>query len=189
MIIINKFFFQIKIINEEKDKQISSLNADLVNREGQIEALKADIVRRAGENGSLSEELSEKNTELDSLKARFEELLDAQSSFESRINLMKQWFVKTIAASASEEESASSSDSVFMRFKIRPTDSPKVRNEPGTSGKVIGHAPASSEYEVLGVSPGVWLQIRLDNGKVGWISSKMGTLTELLFPFETENEP
>ena len=28
--------------------------------------------------------------------------------------------------------------------------------------------------------------VRLENGKTGWISSKLGTITELVFPFETE---
>ena len=70
-----------------------------------------------------------------------------------------------------------------LRFKVRSKDSPNVRSEPGTQGKSIGHAPASSEYEVLDVSPGTWLKIRLPNGKVGWISSRMGTLVSMDFVY------
>ena len=44
----------------------------------------------------------------------------------------------------------------------------------------------AAEYEVLEVFPGLWFRIRLENGKEGWISSKLGILTELQFPFEEE---
>ena len=154
----------------DRDAQIEALNADLNNREGQIEALKADIIRRAGENGTLSAELA----------AKQEQLLSLQSVFDSQKLQMKQWFIEKIAGSKED----ASSGGFTMRFRIRSSDSPNVRSEPGTSGKVVGHASAAAEYEVLDVSPGVWLKIRLENGKTGWISSKMGTLSDLQFSFE-----
>ena len=114
--------------------------------------------------------------------AHLEELQAAQTSFDSRIYQMKQWFVSSIAASAENQPGGI----VSMRFTVRSSDNPNVRSEPAASGRIIGHASASAEYEVLDVSPGLWFRIRLENGKTGWISSKLGTITELVFPFETE---
>ena len=170
----------------ERESQIESLNADLSNREGQIEALKADIVRRAGENVTMSSDLSDKEAELESLNARMETLLSAQAAFDSQKTLMKQWFIETIAGASAGSHVAQ--DSFSMRFRVRAEDRPNVRSEPGTSGKVVGHASSSVEYEVIDVYPGVWLKIRLENGKVGWISSKMGTLSDLKFSFESAEE-
>ena len=76
-----------------------------------------------------------------------------------------------------------------FKFKIRDADSPNVRREPGTHGKIVGHAPASAEFDVLDIAPGLWYLIRLNNGKTGWISSRMGTVTDLHFEFNTEELP
>ena len=64
-----------------------------------------------------------------------------------------------------------------------------MRKQPSTSGKVIGHAALSAEYEVLDISPGAWFLIRLENGNTGWVSSKVGTLSDLQFDFEDVPEP
>ena len=101
---------------------------------------------------------------------------------------MKQWFVGTISGASSDSLSSPAGGTVTLRFRIRSADNPNVRSEPGTSGKIIGHASASAEYEILDVSPGIWFKIRLENGRIGWISSKLGLVTELSFPFETEPE-
>ena len=114
-----------------------------------------------------------------------EKLMAAQTAFDNRVYQMKQWFINSIAAS-SESQSDASEAQVSMRFTVHASDNPNVRSEPGTSGKIIGHAAASAEYKILDVSPGLWFRIRLENGKTGWVSSKLGTVTELVFPFETE---
>ena len=170
----------------EKNQQIETMNADLYNRDGQIEALKADIVKRAGDNGKISDELSAKEEELASLSARMEELLSAQTTFDSQKLQMKQWFIETIAGASSGSNAASGT--FTARFRIRSTDNPNVRTGPAATGKIVGHALASREYEVLDIAPGVWLKIRLENGKTGWISSKMGTLSDLEFSFENAEE-
>ena len=95
-------------------------------------------------------------------------------------------FAFSTVAAASSGDQSSSAAGVSMRFKVRATDNPNVRSEPGTSGKVVGHATASAEYDVLDVSPGIWLRIRMENGRYGWISSRMGTLSDLHFAFETD---
>ena len=180
---------QIALLNSkltEKDNQIELLNAAIANLEGQNEALKADIVKRAGLNASLSSELSEKETELETIKTQLSSLQSSQENFEQQKQFMKQWFIYSIASDFTGDQS-DQAEGVTMQFKIRSSDNPNVRSEPGTAGKIIGHAAASSEYTVLDISPGLWFKIRLENGKTGWISSKMGILSELRFPFESES--
>ena len=172
--------------------KVESLSADLSNRDGQIEALKSDIIRRASENGILSGMVEEKDRELETLRADFKTLSLEQASYNSRTDQIKQWFLNTLSGSSSEAPDSSDGSEHFrtlLRFKVRDTDSPNVRREPGTQGKVIGHAPASAEFEVLDITPGLWYMIRLENGKTGWISSRMGSVTDLRFLFGSEDTP
>ena len=88
---------------------------------------------------------------------------------------------------AAESEADASVAMPKIRFRIQTADRPNVRKQPTTSARVIGHATSGGEYDVLSLSSGLWFQIRLENGNIGWISSKQGTVTQLLFPFEEDN--
>ena len=90
------------------------------------------------------------------------------------------------AAGNAEAQPSLKDRGVTLKLTIRGNDSPNVRKQPSTSGKVVGHASPSAEYEVLDVSPGAWFLIRLENGNTGWVSSKMGSLSGLQFDFEAE---
>ena len=116
-----------------------------------------------------------------------EELLKARTEADMQTVQMKQWFISAISAS---EENKSSVAMPQMSFRVRAADSPNVRKQPTTTSRIVGHASPGGEYEVLDLSPGVWFRIRLENGNTGWISSKLGSLTQLHFFFEEEtNEP
>ena len=159
--------------------------SELANRDGQIDALKADIIRRADENGMLTAQVAEKEGELNRIRAGQKELEEKLYAFETGISALQKWFIDSLSGSEDKRntESGSGGLHVSLRFQVRAQDSPKVRKEPGTGGTVIGHAPASSEYEVLDISPGLWFMIRLNNGKTGWISSRMGSVNDFTFSF------
>ena len=145
-------------------------------------------MKRAGENGSLAAELAEKEEELNKLRDRVESLETDMKAYNNRKLQMKQWFIDMLdAADNTETDSSSNNSNVTLKMKIRGNDSPNVRKQPSISGKVVGHASPSAEYEVLDVFSGAWFQIRLENGNTGWISSKMGVISELQFDFETED--
>ena len=160
------------------------LLSDLSNRDGQIEALKADIIRRAAENSSLSSQVSEQSAKLDALQSKLEETENSLNLLIRQTNLIKEWLLSAVFGSAdsnNREKSPLENLNVLMRFRIRSQDNPKVLSIPGTQGSIIGYAAASCDYEVLDVYPGLWLEIRLDNGVTGWISSTMGTVQTLEF--------
>ena len=69
-------------------------------------------------------------------------------------------------------------------FRIRDKNNPNVHKKPNFSSRVIGYAKASTEYEVLDVSDNGWYQIRLENGKTGWIHPNAGTLNTFEFNFD-----
>ena len=173
----------------QKDSQIDSLTADLLNRDGQIEALKSDIVRRAAENVTLSDQLENMNAEIDTLRNELSALKKDEQAFADRTAFLKRWFISSVSGSSDDFSSPVTDEeahSVLLHFKVRSHDNPNVRKDPGTSGRIIGHALASREYEVLDISPGMWFMIRLENGKTGWISSKMGAITDFSFSFESK---
>lgn len=81
---------------------------------------------------------------------------------------------------------------VVKRIRIRDKNNPNVHKKPKFSSRVIGFAKASTEYEVLDVSENGWYQIRLENGKTGWIHPNAGTLNTFEFNFDstgTESDP
>ena len=70
------------------------------------------------------------------------------------------------------------------REAVSLIDNPNVRKHPSIYAEGIGHATSSVVYEILDISENGWYQIRLDNGKIGWISPAMGELEELEFNFD-----
>ncbi len=75
---------------------------------------------------------------------------------------------------------------MIKRFRIRDTDSPNVHKTASLSSRVIGHAKASVEYEVLDIAPNGMYKIKLENGKEGWIHPTVGTLKILEFDFDQD---
>ena len=112
------------------------------------------------------------------------------TAYEKRIEDLQNLYISTFSSSAGSSISLSEDDSVkvIKRFRIRDTDSPNVHKNPAFSSRVIGHARASAEYEVLDVSVNGWYQIRLENEKIGWIHPNVGTLNTVEFSFNLNSE-
>ena len=49
-----------------------------------------------------------------------------------------------------------------------------VRSAPNTDSVVVGKVDSGKEYEYLGTAPNGWLNIKLPDGTVGYVSGKMG---------------
>ena len=166
---------------------MNSLNADLFNREGQIEALKADVVKRAGQNQELINDIASRDQEIQSLHDEIDSFALTEQAYKDRIAELQDIYIQSFtSASAGTLAELDQKDNirVIRRFTIRDKDNPKVHREPDFSSPVIGHARASTEYEVLAVNPAGWYCIRIDDGKTGWIFNTLGTLKVLEFGFE-----
>ena len=61
-----------------------------------------------------------------------------------------------------------------------------LREGPGTDHKIIGKANMNTPFEILDRNPD-WLQVRLQNGKVGWISK--GAASETLTTAASRSSP
>lgn len=53
-----------------------------------------------------------------------------------------------------------------------------VRSTPKADGIIVGHAEPGKEYQYLGSESNGWLNIKLPDGTVGYISGKMGKVQE-----------
>ena len=198
---------QIEVLNSDLSsctEQISALENDLSEKAKEIETLQADIADKSQQIDSLSaaseawtdesEKLMQAMTDVQSLTDENTSLQEKLAVYEKRIEDLQNLYINTFVSSSGNSLSLSGSEDVIVvkRFRIRDTNNPNVHKKPNFSSRVIGYAKASTEYEVLDVSDNGWYQIRLENGKTGWIHPNAGILNTFEFSFDqpgTETEP
>ena len=173
-------------------EQISSLENDLSDKVKIIESLQAEITEKAQQIDSFAAasaaqaEEDKKEQEAKALSDENASLQEKLAVYEKRIDELQNLYINTFVSSSGNSLSLSGSDDVIVvkRFRIRDKNNPNVHKKPNFSSRVIGYAKASTEYEVLDVSDNGWYQIRLENGKTGWIHPNAGTLNTFEFNFD-----
>jgi len=171
----------------EKTAQIETLQTDVSAKAGQIETLSAEVTEKSGQVAALQADVNEKAAQIDTLNEDVKELKALQEHNAAQVEDLKALFMETFASSSANTLSKlpdSDAVTVIKRFKVRAIDNPNVRKHPSIYAEGIGHATSSVVYEILDISENGWYQIRLDNGKIGWISPAMGELEELEFNFD-----
>ncbi len=182
---------RIEDLNNEvtsRDNTIQSLSDDLSDKNDEVNQLKEDILSTSGESERLKTGISTRDEMITSLKTENSSLEEQQLVYSERIEDLQNLFIDTFVSSSGNSLSLSedSGIQVIKRFRIRDTDSPNVHKTASLSSRVIGHAKASVEYEVLDIAPNGMYKIRLENGKEGWIHPAVGTLKILEFDFDQD---
>ena len=198
---------QIETLNTDlssRTEQISSLENDLSDKAKIIETLQAEIAVKAQQIDSLTADAAARTEETEKsqiAEADLQSLSDENASLqeklavcEKRIEDLQNLYINTFVSSSGNSLSLDGSEDVIVvkRIRIRDKNNPNVHKKPKFSSRVIGFAKASTEYEILDVSDNGWYQIRLENGKTGWIHPNAGTLNTFEFNFDsigTETEP
>lgn len=184
---------QVEMLNSDlavREEKIKNLEASLSDRENELISLQASLAEAEQRSAVLSESVSDtvsQDASADAAALSDENiaLKEQLNEYEKRIDELQNLFISTFAASSGTSLSLSEDGdiTVIKRFRIRDTDSPNVHKNPAFSSRVIGHARASKEYEILDVSSNGWYQILLENGKTGWVHPNVGTLNVLEFSF------
>ena len=156
--------------------------SDKVNELQTLQSSIADMEQQSASSSAVSQEASDAAASLSEENRTLREQLN---EYENRIEELQNLFITTFASSSGSSITLSDHEeiTVIKRFRIRDTDSPNVHKNPAFSSRVIGHARASTEYEILDISSNGWYQIRLENGKTGWVHPNVGTLNTVEFSF------
>ena len=192
---------QVETLNSDlsvRNEQISNLESSLSEKESEILALQTSLAEAENQPSDLPGSVQTAEVEpghsadISALSAENSVLKEQLDEYEKRIDELQNLFISTFASSSGSSLSLSEDGAVTVikRFRIRDTDSPNVHKNPAFSSRVIGHARASTEYEILDVSSNGWYQIQLENGKTGWVYPKVGTLNVVEFSFNrSSSEP
>jgi hypothetical protein len=62
---------------------------------------------------------------------------------------------------------------------VNVSDAVNVRDNPSRSGKPIASLPGRSQVQIIGRNEdGTWLQVKLDDGREGWVSAQLIRIIE-----------